>query len=325
VSDDIPLLFADADGSHAGQAGRDTAGNKVTHVVQDFYEAAPFPNYNSFDSVAALVRRADTGIFARLLRDQMPLSVNVLEVGCGTGQLSNYLAATTLSRIYATDITLASLRLGRDFAKQNSIKGIQFIQMNLFMPAIRPHSMDVVISNGVLHHTHDTRKALDSISQLVKPGGHIILGLYNRIGRLRTNVRRRLRRVFGDRILVLDPRLRKGLSPERRRAWMRDQYFHPHERKHSISEVIRWFEETGFSFVSSIRKIVGTFSEGEQIFQPQSPGSRLDRILVEIGMLFSDLGAGGGLFVCVGKAPDVTRGSASRFQVNRSDHQSLEK
>jgi len=181
-----------------------------------------------------------------------------------------------------------------------------------------------VISNGVLHHTHDTRKALGSISQLVKPGGHIILGLYNRIGRLRTDLRRGLRRVFGDRILVLDPRLRKGLSPERRRAWMRDQYFHPQERKHSISEVIRWFEETGFSFVSSIPKIVGTFSEGEQIFQPQSPGTRVDRILTEIEMLFSDLGGGGGLFVCVGKAADVTRGSEPQSQMNRSGPQSLE-
>src|SRR2546427_12227045 len=117
-------------------------------------------------------------------------------------------------------MTLAWLRLGRDFAKQKGIKGIRFIQMNLFRPAIPPHSMDVVISNGVLHHTHDTKKAFLSISRLVKPGGHIVLGLYNRIGRLRTDVCRGLRRAFGDRILVIDPHLRKSLSPEKRRAWI---------------------------------------------------------------------------------------------------------
>jgi SAM-dependent methyltransferase len=301
VSDDIPLLFADEDCAHAGQSGSGTTGTKVTHAVQNFYEEAPFPNYNSFDNAAQLVRRADASIFARLLRDQLPRNANVLEVGCGTGQMSNYLAATTSSRIYATDMTLASLRLGRDFAKQNAIKGIRFIQMNLFTPAIRPHSMDVVISNGVLHHTHDTKKAFLSIGRLAKPGGYIILGLYSRIGRLRTDLRRGLRRAFGDRILILDPHLRKDLSPDKRRAWLRDQYLHPHERKHSISEVIRWFEEGEFTFVSSIPKIVGTFRESERIFEPQNPGTSLDRMLAEIGILFSDIGGTGGLFICVGK------------------------
>jgi 2-polyprenyl-3-methyl-5-hydroxy-6-metoxy-1,4-benzoquinol methylase len=84
----------------------------VTHAVRDFYEDAPFPNYNGFDSLAAFVNRANAGIFARLMREQMPLNANVLEVGCGTGQLSCYLAATTLSRVYASDMTLASLTSG---------------------------------------------------------------------------------------------------------------------------------------------------------------------------------------------------------------------
>ena len=62
----------------------------------------------------------------------------VLEVGCGTGQMSNYLAATTPSHVYASDLTPASLRLGVNFARENGIEGITFMQMNLFRPCIAP-------------------------------------------------------------------------------------------------------------------------------------------------------------------------------------------
>src|SRR5262249_55892023 len=121
IADGIPLLFVDEPGGkRADAATAAPTHTAVTHSVQDFYEDAPFPNYNSFDTLATFVRTADAGL-GHLLRKQMPLNANVLEVGCGTAQLSNYLAATTLSRVYAADMTLASLRMGHDFARRNQI------------------------------------------------------------------------------------------------------------------------------------------------------------------------------------------------------------
>jgi 2-polyprenyl-3-methyl-5-hydroxy-6-metoxy-1,4-benzoquinol methylase len=278
-----------------------TVLDAATSKVQEFYEEAPFPNYNDVDDVAALVKRADTSVFGRLLREQIPVNASVLEVGCGTGQLSNYLAATCVARIYAADMTLASLRLGRKFAAEHQIQGVRFLQMNLFRPCIRPGSMDLVISNGVLHHTADSKAAFMSIAPLVKPGGHIIVGLYNHIGRLRTDLRRALWRVFGEPALFLDPHLRKPLSPDKRRAWIRDQYIHPVERKHSISQVLDWFDEAGFSFTSSIPKIIGDFSGEERLFEPVSAGRPIDRLMAETEMLFSSYGGEGGLFIVIGR------------------------
>ena len=39
---------------------------------------------------------------------------------------------------------------------------------------------DIVHSWGVLHHTGNMKKAIKNASQLVKPGGHLILAIYNR-------------------------------------------------------------------------------------------------------------------------------------------------
>lgn len=295
IENGVPLLFIDEDdASTASQP-------EVTHAVQDFYTDAPFPNYNQFDNTGVFIQQARQGVYARLLSEQIPMNARVLEVGCGTGQLSNFLAATAMARIYATDMTAASLVLGQKFATENGIAGIRFLQMNLFRPCIRPASMDIVICNGVLHHTYDTHKAFRAIARLVKPGGYLIVGLYNRIGRLRTDLRRQLLKRFGERVLILDPHLRNNLSPGKRRAWINDQYFHPCERKHSMSELLQWFAGAGFDFTSSIPKILGEFSANERLFERQNPGTPFDRLMAETGMLFSHYGGEGGLFIMTGQ------------------------
>jgi SAM-dependent methyltransferase len=278
----------------------DSSSHKITRTVQTFYEDAPFPNYNGYDSLESFLKRAIRGVFANMLAAQIPMNAKVLEVGCGTGQLSNYLAATTMAHFYAADMTLASLKLGREFAVKYDIPGITFLQMNLFRPCIRPASMDIVISNGVLHHTADTQRAFKSIAPLVKPGGHIIVGLYNWIGRVRTNLRRAVYRLVGERALVLDPHLRQSLEPEKRRAWINDQYRHPQERRHAFSEVLRWLEDENFAFVSSIPKIRGQFTENERLFFTQNPGTPFDRFAAALGMIFSH-GGEGGLFIVIGR------------------------
>lgn len=294
--DGVPLLFVEG-GDGAGSVDM----NQVTSRVKDFYSDAPFPNYNEFDNIGVLIKRAREGIFARLLSEQIPANSCVLEIGCGTGQLTNYLAATTMSRVYGADMTPASLALGQKFARDNGIGGVTFVQMNLFRPCINPGSMDIVIANGVLHHTHDTREAFHSVTSLVKPGGYLIIGLYNWIGRLRTDFRRLLLKTIGEPTLVLDPHLRKNLSAEKRRAWINDQYRHPCEHKHSMSEVLRWFDEASFAFVSSIPKVLDDFSDDELLFEPKDPGTWLDRTLTEAGMLLSNLGGEGGLFTMIGR------------------------
>ena len=297
VEDGIPRLFLEEQSADDQGRMRDA----VTRTVQAFYEETPFPNYNDFDTLSSFIQRgAVKGVLWKLLSEQIPINAKVLEVGCGTGQLSNYLAATTMAHVYATDMTLASLRLGQQFAAKHKIPDITYLQMNLFRPAIRPGSIDIVISIGVLHHTADTRGALLSISRLVKPGGHIIIGLYNRIGRLRTDMRRRLYELLGGRVLSLDPHLRNNLTAEKRRAWIKDQYSHPHERKHTLSEVLGWFEQAGLAFVSSIPKIRGNFTAEEKIFAPQSPGTPIERFGTELAMMFSH-GGEGGLFLIVGQ------------------------
>ena len=78
IANGIPQLFVPHD--------RDPAKEDVTDEVRQFYERTPFPNYDEFDSIEALMQKSRKGRFARLLDEQVPLRSKVLEVGCGTGQ-----------------------------------------------------------------------------------------------------------------------------------------------------------------------------------------------------------------------------------------------
>ena len=72
------------------------AGDARTDTVRRFYEHAPFPGYPPRDSLDSLRARAERSPFARLLDQAIPLDAGILEIGCGTGQMSLYLAQCNL-------------------------------------------------------------------------------------------------------------------------------------------------------------------------------------------------------------------------------------
>ncbi|SRR5216684_3348690 len=290
----VPMLFAPHDPEQ--QKG------DVTDVVKAFYEENPFPNYDDIDSEQTLMEKAKKGIIARLLNEQIPQGAFVLEVGCGTGQLTNFLGMHYNRRVFGSDMCLHSLRLAQGFRDRCSIKNAGFVQMNLFRPAFREEAFDLVISMGVLHHTADPLAAFKSIARLVKPGSFIIIGLYNKIGRLTTDFKRFLFRVSADKLAFLDAHMRsKQYNKDRKRAWFQDQYKHPHESKHTYSEVVDWFESNGFEYIFSIPKIEpGPFTDEEKLFVPHDKGTKLTRLVAELGMLLTG-GQDGALYMMVGR------------------------
>lgn len=293
MTDGIPSLFAPNDASFQGD---------VTQLVKSFYEETPFPNYDGFDSRASLSEKARRGVFAALLDEQLPEGALVLEAGCGTGQLSNFLGMSWRRKVIAGDMCMNSLRLAKGFADQHEIRNVGFMQFNLFRPPFEDNSFDVVISNGVLHHTGDCERGFKSLLAKLKPGGHIIIGLYNSQGRLPTLWKRALFRWLGPKFYFLDHRLKHwNKEPERVKAWFMDQYRHPHETKHSMSEVLGWFERYGVDFVNGIPHLDGShFSASEGLFSKRSAGSKLSRFMTEFNMLASG-GADGGLFIMIGR------------------------
>ena len=303
VTEDIPQLFWPHD-SHASP-------KDVTEIVKAFYEKTPFPNYDDHDSIRSLVEKSRSGLYARRLEEAIPYNSTVLEVGCGTGQLSNFLAIGC-RRVIGTDMCINSLRLGEAFRKEHGLSRVRFLQMNLFRPSLRPEQFDVVICNGVLHSTADPYNGYKALVPLVNPGGYIIIGLYNVYGRLLTDLRRQVFRFTGGRAKWIDPILRSSsLSDHKRRAWFADQYRHPHESKHTFGEVLNWFDETGIRFIRGVpaMRYEDDGLAGCSLFEPQPRGTTLDRFVAQATQVFGSGQREGGFFVMIGRKP----GEGSEF------------
>jgi ubiquinone/menaquinone biosynthesis C-methylase UbiE/uncharacterized protein YbaR (Trm112 family) len=300
ISHDIPRLFWPNEW--------DPGKEDVTEQIKDFYEETPFPDYDDFDDVGSLIEKSRQGIFAKLLDDQIPYGTRILECGCGTGQLTNFLSVANRT-VIGTDICINSLKMAQDFKDQNELNNAQFIQMNLFRPCLKSDRFDLVICNGVLHHTSDPLMGFRSLCRLVKPRGYILIGLYHKYGRIYTDIRRFLFRLSRDKLKFLDRRtMDENISQAKRKAWFTDQYKNPHESKHTIGEVLRWLAEAGFNFVKSIPKPVPFegFRESEKLFQPDTPGNKLTRFLVESSKILTGSGEGG-FFIVIAKKTGQAR------------------
>lgn len=287
VLDGIPMLLWPND--------CDASKEDVTENIKLFYEKNPFPNYDDFDNAGTLIDKARQGLFAKLLDEQIPFGARILECGCGTGQLTNFLSIASRT-VMGTDMCFNSLKLAQAFKTRNDLERAHFYQMNLFRPCFKPQSFDLVISNGVLHHASDPFLAFKTISTLVKPNGYILIGLYHKYGRLMTDLRRLIFRITKDKFKFLDRlAINKNISMAKRDSWFMDQYKNPHESKHTVGEVLHWLDNIGFTFVHSIPKTVpfASIDESERLFKPDKLGSRFERFIVNIGMIYTGHREGG--------------------------------
>ena len=286
--DGIPSLVGAVD----GRAAR----------VRELYADAPFPGYPPRDSYPALRARAERSEFARLLDAAIAPDATVLDLGCGTGQMTLFLA-TGDRLVVGADLTRASLLLAAGAARRFGSRRARFVELDLRAPALRADAFDVVHCSGVLHHTPDPAASFRAVARCVRPGGVVVIGVYNAYARLPHRLRRAVARLSGFRWIPLDPVLReRSAEPERRRAWLRDQYHHPEEHRHTLAEVQRWFRASGVSYVRTYPSTVTAEPAPPPggLFAPARDDWAPENVLQQLSWART-LGREGGLFVVVGR------------------------
>ncbi len=110
----------------------------------------------------------------------------LLEAGCGAGISALGLFGRKLNdvRYLGVDISTAVEAAARRFAGQG-IEDAVFLQTSLLEVPVPDASVDVIYSQGVLHHTDSTRSAILALARKLKQGGRFMFYVYKKKGPIR--------------------------------------------------------------------------------------------------------------------------------------------
>ncbi len=223
----------------------------LTGKMSDFYDEVQFPNYDDCEDYASLYDKGVNNLFTKKLDNEIGYGTKILELGCGTGQLSLFLSRAN-REIFAVDISNSSLKLGENFRRRHEIDNAYFMKMDVFDLKFNKNTFDYTLSNGVLHHTKNAEEAFKCLVEVTKPGGILVIGLYHKYGRFLTRVKQKLAKILGDKISYFDKTSRKMRSKAKKKAWIKDQFMNPHETLHTPNETLKWFEENNVEFLNLI-------------------------------------------------------------------------
>jgi glycosyltransferase involved in cell wall biosynthesis/ubiquinone/menaquinone biosynthesis C-methylase UbiE len=145
-------------------AGSHYVGYAATHTKEWFLEA----------------ERHRYGEYAPWMPDVMEFDRHsgktLLEIGGGMGtDLAQF--ASHGSHVTDADLSLGHLNLAKENFAHRGLHG-EFLQEDAEALTFDDNTFDVVYSNGVLHHTPNTRRVVEEVFRVLKPGGRVIVMVY---------------------------------------------------------------------------------------------------------------------------------------------------
>jgi len=108
--------------------------------------------------------------------DRSPKNIKILDVGCGGGFLSNFLAAEDY-HVFGVDLSEESLKVAQ---KYDRTKTATYVKANAENLPYTDESFDVVTAMDFLEHVENPQQIIDEISRVLKPGGVFFFHTFNR-------------------------------------------------------------------------------------------------------------------------------------------------
>jgi ubiquinone/menaquinone biosynthesis C-methylase UbiE len=235
----------------------------LARSVEAMYNAHPYPNRTGL-----LDRRSDQRyrhIYEEFLH--IPLESLkgkiVLDAGCGTGENTwcwrRILDPST--SVIAVDHSHSSVEIARQNDGDLPLRPL-FLLGSLLDLGLEKNSVDVIFCSGVLVAVIDPYRAYQELVRVLKPGGTIILIVYDRYGRYlhsfrraviglleREDIDRRARlggRLFGRRMKKI---AKTEMIPLE--GLLYDQFGLPCESCYSVGQISDWFRRANIHYLGT--------------------------------------------------------------------------
>ena len=181
------------------------------------------------------------------------------------GWLSNSISRHYQAQVTGVDLNPDAVDFSRRVAAHLGLS-TRFECADLF--TYRPEqAFPVVVSLGVLHHTHDCAGAVRRLcADLLVPGGHALIGLYHRFGRrpFLEHFQQMQRGGASEAEMLRRYRqLHTQIADDTHAlSWFRDQVLHPHETQHTLQEMNQPVTDAGCTIVATSLNDFAPLSSG---------------------------------------------------------------
>jgi len=142
------------------------------HLGDDWYEA-------NNDPIAILRREQyikNPWIKKEIIKDFGRTDLNIADIGCGAGFLTNYLAGD-FKNVYGLDASSSTLKIA---AKKDETNSVHYTNGNAYQLPYADESMDVVCAMDFLEHVDSPKKIIEECSRVLKPNGLFFFHTFNR-------------------------------------------------------------------------------------------------------------------------------------------------
>ncbi|MDR7492358.1 MAG: class I SAM-dependent methyltransferase [Armatimonadota bacterium] len=227
-----------------------------TRVVE-MYSRHPWPG----------TRRTDEEMGWRLrvlgVRPEDYRGRSVVDLGCGTGEYALWYATHGARQVTGVDLSEGSLARAREQAAHHGVGNVAFVRQDVLALDFPDETFDYAYSVGVLHHTGDPFRGFREMVRVTRPGGIVIVSLYNAFTRSWIRAKQTVCRWLGGD--DIDARARWGRRLFPLTMWSLNRRYHglnyeaisydvfgfPHESLHTAGEVLNWFDRAGVSYIGS--------------------------------------------------------------------------
>ena len=194
----------------------------------------------------------------------------ILVAGCGTGQHSIETASYFSDcQVTAVDLSLASLAYAKRKTTELGITNLKYLQADILRLDQLEQKFDIIESVGVLHHMDEPMAGWRVLTDLLKPGGLMMIGLYSELARqhivevrkeitlLRIGTSESEIREFRRSLAEMNDENHQLLTKSSdffSLSTLRDLIFHVQEHRFTLPQIKKCLDELGLKFCGFINK-----------------------------------------------------------------------
>jgi tetratricopeptide (TPR) repeat protein len=257
----------------------DEITDEVSFKVKEQYEAHPYPRWVNLRlslkpaPIFKVVDEVKLKLFDQKIKEvEFP---NILVAGCGTGQHSIETAARFKgSKVLAIDLSMSSLSYAKRKTEEFGIQNIDYMQADILGLGKLDRQFDIVESAGVLHHMDDPVAGWRVLTDCLKPGGLMRIGLYSELARQHiAEIRQEISEAgigssdeemksFRAKVINSDQDHHRTISNSHdfySLSTLRDLLFHIQEHRFTVSQIQDCLSELGLKFCGFETEIISQF------------------------------------------------------------------